>query len=245
MIGTKTHNYQWSGCGSDTVEAQTRCPYGNLTNKCGPLTTLDNSDLMHLFCTDTQLGCVRYNYYGPYFIAVQDADGTVIGCSRFEPVQPRAARSYFRNGTILVDAFFYQYDPHDPTYLRFHARNLYKKAGSFQIREKPVTNDRCENLGAVYEPRFGFESLPETNLIIQTGDRDHLGELRNKVGSLANLFNFYDQIRNSYVPLFGDYTIIGKSLVLLDTKGTVIACGNITLQSPYTVPSSRTLASYH
>jgi hypothetical protein len=209
---------------------------GNLTQKCGPL-TYARDNLIHSFCTDTQLGA-PYSDPGrhPQFhidkavkrlsIGIQDPDGTLVACSSIKEVAPITARVKFRNGTCWVDVLFSQNDPHDETYVRYNIGCYNTMTSHLQIRENEVTSNNCENLGTVFEPRFNFQSLPESPLIDQTGDRDFLGELRFKV-PIDGRTSSSGQIRSSWLPLFGECTILDRPVVLLDQRERILGCGTI------------------
>lgn len=209
-----------------------KCPYGDLTRKCGPL-RYTNGDQIQAFCTDTQLGIYPHESINVNTILViEDENGNNLACAKFEPVIPVAANIDIRNRNVYVAGRFFQYDPHDATYVQFYNTRL-GTASHFQVRAHPVpSNGSCTGLGPVYEPRFGFMNLPSSVLINQTGDRDFLGELQNKIiVPNQSIRNSYYQ-RTFYLPLFGDYSVIGRSFVVLDNNEFVIGCGNITDADP-------------
>lgn len=199
-----------------------------------------------MFCTDTQLGTHPHDTtFSGLSLVIEDENGDRLACSRFNLTQPRRAVVQFRNGSIWVHVVIYQNDPHDPTYLRFHSGGFNGRASGFQIRWNAVpSSGECVGLGPVYEPRFNFVNSPVSPLINQTGDRNFLGELRNKLPSLSGLSSFYQSQRNSYIPLFGDYSVLGRSFVLLDTSDRILGCGNITDTTFYR-PIRRSFESYH
>ena len=206
-------------------------------------------------CTDVQLGSFAWEpdntlQHLPVLSLViqEELDGEVLACSRFDPVQPKAAQARledqgeyveyrpgrFRHKYKVVDLYFYQNDPHDPTYIRHWINDIDLKCGEFeedrpylQIRERAVGEDKnCSNLGPVFEPRFDFNNMPPRTGMIQTGDRDFLGELRYKI-PLCN-----PPLRNLWLPLFGPYSIIGKSVVLHDGEGNALNCATIVDRIP-------------
>lgn len=219
-----------------------------MTAKCGPL-MYTNGNQTQAFCTDTQLGTYPHSTWNVNTIlAIEDDDGNNIACAKFEPVPPASAQVSFYNRATrtYVNAIFYQFDPHDPTYVRF-GRSNFMNAEHFQVRTNPVpTNGMCMNLGPVFEPRTNFMNLPNSILIDQTGDRDYVGELRNKITVPdRRYYRSYHQ-RTSYLPLFGDYSIIGRSFVVLDRNELIIGCGNIKYYDPrYAAGLRRSFEGYH
>ena len=240
------------------------CYIGDLSSKCGDLES-DEDGRIKFFCTDIQLGSTNPNYFqnsenSPISVVIEEetaSGGGVLACSCFERLRPKVAhakieQSFYEhvNGRPghryeLVDFYVYQSDPHDPTYIRLH-RNGLEQAEDInddlyiQIRERPVGEDKnCSNLGPVFEPRPDFEALPEIDNVIQTGERDNLGELRNKI-PLGN-----PPRRTSWLPLFGQNSIIGRSLVLHDGDGNVINCANIDQESPPPGMTRVSFSQYH
>ena len=208
------------------------CYIGDLTTKCGQISSNADGEIQFC-CTDTQLGTVDwppdnpYKHIGPLSLVIEDVDGSVLACSKFQPVRPKAARVtiskfvYFVR-YLTIDILFHQSDPHDPTYIRAYIRGLKGDEGYLQIRERPMEADgNCTNLGPVYEPRPDFEPIPKIEGLIRTGDKDFLGELTYKLNITA------PPRRSLWLPLFGPYTIFDRSLVVHDIEGNIIACGNI------------------
>lgn len=180
-------------------------------------------------------------------IADEEASGgAVIACTQFEPLLPKVAQASIRRKVWVelpnerfrlvdefVDLYMYQADPHDPTFLRLYVNGINKPSESdelanphyIQIRERPVGADgNCSNLGPVFEPRPYFgDAFPEVNGVIQTGDRDFVGELRNKIP----LFGVTH--RTSWLPLYGRGSVVGRSLVLHNGDGDVLNCATINL----------------
>ena len=246
-------NFPYCGKTSDDNENHQReCAKGDFTGKCGPLVS-DEDCRIQAFCTDTQLGLYPYRYYKNLAVAVQDSDGNILACSKFSPVIPRCGVAFFYNYTrdhwIYSHLLFYQYDPHDPTYIRSYVVGLNAKAAYFRIHAHRVSDRRdktkCIGAGPVFEPRYGFEPLPIIRGLNQTGDRLFVGDLRYKLKDLQGEHFYRLQERNSYIPLFGDFNVIGKSLVLHDINGYVLGCANIEPCHPGYFTPDRSLEGYH
>lgn len=228
---------------------QLNCYIGDLNSKCGLIDQPCNDNLKN-FCTDTQIARISQEEINDLSIAVEDLNGEVIACSKFMLWQPRVARAdtpYNRANRLWLNAFFYQEDPHDDTVMRVFIMGTDPSTCYYlQIRERPVTTD-CSNLGPVYEPRYNFnEQLPRSG-VIQTGDKDFVGDLRDKVPPLCGS-SFHAFIRrNSYVPLFWEYDIVGRAIVLHEQiTGEAIACATIEQQSGgLSDGERRSLLGYH
>ena len=224
-------------------------------SKCGPLES-DSSGRIKFFCTDSQLGTTPLNFISnrnadfnrvALVIAEEEASGgAVISCTQFEPLLPKVARASIRrkvwvelpNGRFelrdeFVDLYMYQADPHDPTFVRLYVNDIDEPAELeephyIQIRERPVGADgNCTNLGPVFEFRPYFtDAFPEISGVIQTGDRDFVGELRNKLPLFGRT------LRTSWLPLFGHGSVVGRSLVLHNGDGDIVNCATINLLAP-------------
>ena len=238
IYGSKTHandpihyNYN-TKC---TPSSQRRCYIGDLTSKCGPLEYDEANMRIKHFCTDEQLGVIPLEDILKLSIAINETDNSrILVCSKFIRVVPEVSTAYFQvYGTDLQGHFyFYQTDPHEPTYVQIHLVGLDGNGGSLQIRDKPcVENDNglctdCTNLGGVFEPRPDQQFLAPGDSGL-TGDQALLGELRHKWESVAGEDHYRTNQRSSYIPLFGPFSVNGHSLVLNMANGDPWACANI------------------
>ena len=243
IYGSKTHSHDpihYNYHTKCTPSTQRRCYIGDLTSKCGPLVHDNVNDRIKHFCTDEQLGVIPLEDVLKLSIVINETNSMdFLTCSKFMLVVPEVSQAYFHlyDTSLQGHFYFYQSDPHEPTYVRIHLVGLNGNGGSFQIRDKQcVENDRglctdCENLGGVFEPRPDQQYIApgETGL---TGDQSLLGELRYKWESFAGAEEYRTTQRSSYIPLFGPFSINGRSLVLNMVNGDPWACANIKRMYP-------------
>ncbi len=245
---------------------QRLCDHGDLSSKCGDLES-DEDGRIKFFCSDTQLGALspaEFPNTALSLVIEDEMNGSVLACSCFEAVQPKVARATMerkvyerlRNGRYrkrreIVDLYLYQSDPHDPTYYKLYTNALLQADDIendhyIQIREESVdpANKNCSNLGPVFEPRSDFEAIPEIDNVIQTGDGENIGELRNKIPLMVRRRGRILP-RNSWLPLFGFNSIIGRSLVLHDGNGNVLNCANIIEETTGDSPATVSMVSVY
>lgn len=145
---------------------------------------------------------------------------------------------------IFGQAFFYQTDPFEQTYVRVFVMGLNGQAGYFQIRQLPVTQPgNCTGLGAVFEPRPDFMFTTPLPPVV-TGDRVHLGSLKYKWTNITGAFVYRRVERSSYLPLFGPFNITGHALVLHRANGLVWACTNILRYYSLPVPNTPSILGF-
>lgn len=240
IYGSKTHandpiHFKYND--DCNPSSQRRCYIGDLTSKCGPLMYDEVTNRIKHFCTDEQLGVIPLEDVLKLSVVINETDNSrFLTCTKFQPVIPEVSTAYFRiydaDTNLQGHFYFYQMDPHEPTYVRIHLVGLEGNGGSFQIRDQPCQEDDnglctdCENLGGVYEPRPDQEFIVpgETGL---TGDQALLGELRYKWESFEGEEDFRTDQRSSYIPLFGPFSVNGRSLVLNRANNEPWACANI------------------
>lgn len=226
------------------MERQRSCFIGNLTEKCGILNINNSTRRIKHFCTDIQLGHTR-NFLDRTSIAIEDSNGNVIACSRFQLVQPQEARASFAAGSgadrVFVNVRFTQSDPNEPTFAQVHTTGLIRDGSYYQVHQGD-----CSNIAAVFEPRPDFNSnLPQPLPPLVTGDLVPLGEFRNKWSDLTGLSMHRTIEVSNYMPLFGPFSIVGKVLVLHRATGVVWACGDIRRITPASDPNIPSILGYH
>lgn len=99
-----------------------------------------------------------------------------------------------------------------------------------QVRRDPVTDSsECEAGGIYDKPRRALlhhSHVPQDPLKL-TGDVLPVGVMECKTTSPKDMNSVVVQDTTSWLPLFGPYSIIGRSLALTDANGVPVACCNI------------------
>ena len=218
------------------MERQRECAIGDLTSKCGPL-NFENRRA-RLFCTDSQLGTIsrsqllsELNYGERLTVRIGDSDGSDLGCAPLGFARPRTATAQFSTSTTFGSFQFWQNGPDDRTMVRPHLTGL-GRGGPFSLmifEGIGPASDPCNRtlLGNVYTRPRGAFTLPVSTSGILTGDSCLLGNL-NSILPLNDDASFLRSSGSSnFLPLFGPYSIIGRTLALLRADNTIVACSPI------------------
>ena len=224
---------------------QRECPLGALSQKCGDLVFDDRR--ARNYCTDTSIGTsprtylVDENYPNDRgTVVVTDTNNVPLGCATLELVQPVLARAQFRgDGLIYGDFLFWQYGPDDRTYVRSSLTGLRDENHALRI----FSGDRCDRTGPVftrpnpvYRPPFSGTPTHDVNDI---GNLDTLLPLEPKQRSLRTT------VSSSSLPLFGPFTVVGKTLGLVDEDtNRIVACGPIMRENDYPTGELASLLGY-
>ena len=129
-----------------------------------------------------------------------------------------------------MDILFFQNDPGDRTHIRSYITGLDNNAGYLQVRRDPVENKLVCGAGGLYDkPR-----LSNLRPIIHTpagdkptGDALPVGTTEFKISNIRNKTSLIKQDTTSWLPLHGAFTIIGRSIALIDANNQVVTCCNI------------------
>jgi len=173
------------------------------------------------------------------YIAIMDEeDGKkIISCAPLLPVRSKTAVAKFStdlDAEVSGSMSFSQETPFDPTKIDVNLR-LKTKAYSYGIDLLPTIRRRrnepksCPNIKeTIYNPFFKDpEEIPSEG----NGSTDQfaVGDLSGKFGSLSGkereVFTAYD----FNLPLFGQFSVIGRAVVIYAPEGPAISCTNIEL----------------
>ena len=218
-------------CGSESAAVQRNCEIGDQSNKGAPFDIVDG--IVKDFYTDTDLPLFR-NSEGFYIndrstvIHAQNRSAPRIACANVTIHQPLEAVSRFDESGVSGTIRFYQHSPFDPTLVFVNLNGLRSMAAGYHVHAYSVgpgtSPDRCANryAGGHWNP-LGITEAGTTS------DQFEIGDLSGKFGSLAGQNNFYAEYSDPNIPLFGQYSIIGRSIVIHfdDEGGTRWICSDI------------------
>ena len=183
------------------------------------------------FCLDDQLGLFPLSSIQSTVLVIEQ-DGVIIDCQPWSPVNQLCARvNCDKRPRINMDILFFQYDPSDRTHVRSYITGLDMEKAYLQVRRDPVTNKRRCEAGGLYDKRGPI--VTASNAGNPTGDVLPVGTLENKITSIVNRTSLVKQDTTSWLPLFGPFSIIGRSIALVDVDGNTVLCCNI---EPVTEP---------
>ncbi|XP_026160139.1 uncharacterized protein cusr [Mastacembelus armatus] len=135
---------------------------------------------------------------------------------------------------------FHQASPFDVTELRVNLTNLKSQVGPYHVhcfpgpsvRSPPSSLCSNDNVGGHWNP-FGINTTIPTYPIKpgSTHDRYEIGDLSAKHMSLEGKNNVDMVFKDFNLPLFGQNSIVGRSVVIHQTDGARYACGSISYPS--------------
>ena len=218
------------------------CPAGDLNTKCGSLLPevfdkdtpeLEDDVLRYrAFCHDDQLGLLSKSQIEDTILVFHDAITLgVVECATWSKINQLCARvNCIKRPRINIDVLFFQSDPNDRTHVRAYITGLDQEKAYLQVRTDKVTDtSECEAGGIYDKPRIFTNALISNSHVGDkpTGDVLPVGVLEYKTTSPRGRESVVRQDTTSWLPLFGPFSIIGRSLALADENGVPVACCNI------------------
>lgn len=188
-------------------------------------------------CTDNQLGSVPLSdIYDERYPerALTVVLTTVTGnrtCAQLEAVDSLNGRAQFRTLTIFGDFHFWQVSPDDRTYVRAHLTGLRGVDYSLRVYTNEIgMGEACNDggLGDVFSKEGGEFIIPGDTL---TNDAGSIGNLDSLLPLEEGQESLRVTVASSFLPLFGPYSILGRTLALVnEATGDIVACGTIMRQ---------------
>lgn len=216
---------------TDCAANQMKCEVGDLYNKGGALSIGTN-----LFYTDINLPVTKtvgsMPGIGARSVVVHDANlaagryrcATIHFLGKFSP---RKAVATFDVANVATGTMtFTQTNSNSPTLVQLDLKEL-NAAGGYHVHQFPVT-DGCgaSSTGGHYNPT-GASGTCNSSAVARSNNNCEIGDLSGKHGSLSIgsvvATSYWDQ----YLPLFGDESILGRSIVIHNTNGARVACADI------------------
>lgn len=162
--------------------------------------------------------------------------GSSYKCAQIYNVTEKQVSAVLSMRGIKGYVSFRQASPFDATELTVNLTNLQRRVGPFHVHKFPVpllgtnSSNLCsnDNVGGHWNP-FGLNTSDPTypNGPGSTHDRYEVGDLSAKHMSLAGL-NAVDMVfRDFSLPLFGENSIVGRSVVIHLTDGARYVCASI------------------
>ena len=245
MFGNDTHEDEiHHGAFDDCSPYKPRkCPPGDLTAKCGVVRPVEfrGGTRYRAFCNDDQLGLIPLSSIQDTFLVFTLPDGTIVDCAPWHPVNQLCARAKCtKRPRLHMDILFFQYDPGDRTHVRTYITGLDERAAYMEVRRDAIPSKlECDAGGRYDKPRNGL-LLGTPAGDYPTGDALPVGTMQFKIADLRNKTSLIVQDTTSWLPLFGSFTIIGRSITIVGRDNRVLMCCNI---EPVTDPSPELIAS--
>ncbi|XP_037620900.1 uncharacterized protein cusr isoform X2 [Sebastes umbrosus] len=162
--------------------------------------------------------------------------GSSFKCAQIYMVQRKQVSAVVNMGGIKGYFIFWQASPFDVTVLRVNLTNLQSKVGPYHVHMFPLpsvrspSSSRCsnDNVGGHWNP-FGLNTNDPTypGGPGSTHDNYEIGDLSAKHMSLAGQNESDMMFTDFNLPLFGQNSIVGRSVVIHKIDGARFVCASI------------------
>lgn len=162
--------------------------------------------------------------------------GISLGCARIYDVPEKQVAAVVNMRGIKGYFSFRQASPFDVTEVRVNLSNLESRVGPYHVHNFPVPSVRqslsnlCsnDNVGGHWNPFSINTSDPSYPKVPgSTHDKYEIGDLSAKHMSLAGQNNSNMVFTDFNLPLFGQNSIVGRSVVIHQTDGNRFVCASI------------------
>lgn len=190
-------------------------------------------------CTDEQLGLIARETINDYVLTLETVDAggnpVILDCAAHQLVLPRAGQAVgFTPGKfsfVYFNFVFSQKSPNDLTEVRYVVAGQDCSSLIYTIHENPVpANGDCNAVGAIFDKqgvRFENDGISSAMGADETSDYGAIGDLTGKIRGSSATGSCKGTVFTPYLPLYGHFSIIGKSLVIRKNADTILGCTNI------------------
>ncbi|XP_061577430.1 uncharacterized protein cusr [Cololabis saira] len=159
--------------------------------------------------------------------------GSTYECAQLYNITEKQVKAVMNMKGIKGYLSFHQASPFDVTKIRVNLTNLERKVGSYHVHIYPVpsvSSSMCsnDNVGGHLNP-FAINTSDSTYPKVpgSTHDKYEVGDLSAKHMSLANKNEVDETFTDFNLPLFGQNSIVGRSVVIHQLDGARYVCARI------------------
>lgn len=207
------------------------CAPGDLTTKCGaiPSTGGPGRFRYRAFCNDDQLGLLPVSSLTDTVLVFEKANGRIVGCEELDHINQLCARvNCAKRPRVGIDILFYQSDPNDHTHVRSFVTGLDGEGARLEIREFAAPNQNCTLAGGLYDKARGPGTVLSDSVVSSmNGIPIPIGTLHRKITPITDRPSLVKQDTTPWLPLFGQLSIIGRSIALVNNNGNTVTCCTI------------------
>ncbi|XP_061167021.1 uncharacterized protein LOC133175902 isoform X1 [Saccostrea echinata] len=146
--------------------------------------------------------------------------GEIASCALIREIEPKQAIASVFNDGVKGTIQFFQRSSYDNTVVQITLNNLRGLAGGYHIHKWPVPvkltalDNVCDDKSI--SGHYDFQREKPTSPSRQTGTSDQyeIGDLSGKYGYLTGQDSFNGQFKDDNLPLFGKYSVIGRSFTI-------------------------------
>ena len=218
-------NYSLS-CGPTAPEM---CEIGDLSSKGGQLNVTNG--MARLLYSDLLLPLLPQDGNPLYIVGrsvvVHGPGGSLarLACANISLLTPLDALARFNTNGVMGTVRFRQATPFDFTMVMVSLTGLGGMASGYHINALPVQSGGCSGAGDVWDSTSVSVGVASTPL--RTSDQFKVGDLSGKFGSLDGMATVNYTFSDPNLSLFGQDSIIGRSLVLSFSNGSAWVCANV------------------
>ncbi|XP_046552653.1 LOW QUALITY PROTEIN: uncharacterized protein LOC124262225 [Haliotis rubra] len=193
------------------------CAVGDLTGRLGRVMVGATAGSARKFVHDMYLNLSGdANITGNTLVLLDNAN-MIVSCGKIMAVTEKQASAVFNKAGVVGSVHFKQASPFELTEISVALSRLARKAGGYHVHLYPVpyqqtaSQQLCSQdaVGGHWNP-FGMP-FPTTG---STTDRFEVGDISGKFGNLADRDSYYQTMKDYNMPMFGPYSIIGRSAVV-------------------------------
>ncbi|KAM6940401.1 uncharacterized protein cusr [Xenentodon cancila] len=159
--------------------------------------------------------------------------GSTYKCAQLHNLPEKQVKAVLNMKGIKGYLSFHQASPFDVTKIRVNLTNLERKVGPYHVHQFPVpsvSSSMCsnDNVGGHWNP-FAINTSASTypKLPGSTHDKYEMGDLSAKHMSLADKNEVDETFTDFNLPLFGQNSIVGRSVVIHQPDGARYVCASI------------------
>ncbi|UYV71581.1 hypothetical protein LAZ67_8003737 [Cordylochernes scorpioides] len=219
---------------------QNNCKIGDLSKKHDQIVVgASNSRYSKKFYVDTNLPLNSLENQRSLYLVLFEKDNPlrIMACAKMFSVKPKEVKAIFNEEGVKGHILFSQRYRMDPTVVTVNIKNLRGRGSEYYVHDFPVPlryskdDQLCsiDSIGNIYNP-YGVDTSKTSSLEKGTNDQYEIGNLSGKYGKLDEmvLLDFYFGIYADFnLPLFGSYSIVGRSVGIYNKEGRRWICATI------------------
>ncbi|XP_078667729.1 uncharacterized protein LOC144909563 [Branchiostoma floridae x Branchiostoma belcheri] len=168
-------------------------------------------------------------------LVLKDSSDAVLASAEIYQLEAVSVSARFDMSGVKGTVVFSQESPYGPTTVTINVNNIRANAINYHVHEYPIPVKAAEvsmcsemYTGGHLNP-FGKDpsSASYPRPAEGTGDQYELGDLSGKFGNLSAMTSMSKTETDWYLPLYGRYSIVGRSVIIHDTSGGRWVCANI------------------
>ncbi|XP_067657181.1 uncharacterized protein [Haliotis asinina] len=225
--------------GACTADNPGACAVGDLTVRLGKVMVGATAGSARKFVHDRYLPLSGDANIAGNTLVILDNSNMIVSCGKIMAVTEKQASAVFNRAGVLGSVLFKQASPFEATDIFVVLSRLAGKAGGYHVHLYPVPYQHTANQQLCSSDAVGGHWNPFVKPFPTTGsttDVFEVGDISGKFGSLADKDSYSQTMKDYNMPMFGPYSIIGRSVVVHKSVAGAPRwiCANINDLSPRT-----------